>query len=222
MVRVKKAQARRSHLEIKGADTDDYGALARQGGGLLRVPGGITGYDGAITRERLRYLAKLCGKGGFVVSLRTGNRVTKGYAVAVNPAVRELPIRGFVKWQKILAFVMENKDLLSDPRAVLSARRDHKQGVTYLNVCAVADTRAVAERVAAVNEARDFVDMRNGRVCRVPESGKAADVLVQEVPAGNPRMRAWDPDMGDVLRAREAARLRDIARWKRARVAAAV
>lgn len=176
--RVKRAKAARSHLDRKGADHDTYGANARERGNVITYPQAVTAFDGSFTMARLRDLAKLCGKGGFVVSARTGNRVSTGYAVSVHPE-REQLIGGFVSARDLLTFMIENWDLLSDPRAVLQARRDWKAGYTVLSVCtvvpvppnggrdAVRRAQELARQLAHVNESRTFVDMTDGRIFRV-------------------------------------------------------
>lgn len=178
--RVKRAKASRSHMDRKGPDQDTYGANAREGGNVITYPQPVASYDGTFTTQRLRDLAKLCGKGGFVVSPRNGNAVDTGYAVSVHPECDQV-IRGFVGWRDLLEYMTDRDrwQYLSHPNAVLRAWRDWANGCTVLSVCTVvrvnpnggldARQRAqeTARQLAYVNESRDFVDMTDGRVFRV-------------------------------------------------------
>lgn len=161
--RVKKAQASKTHVERKGPDTDGYGATVATGGSVNVPPVAVRGWDGTVTTERLNYLARLCGRGGFVVSARTGHeaRVRDGYAVGIFRH-RDQLIGGFVKGRDILAYIVDNWDLLKDPRVLLSARRGPNG--TTLNVCAVVEDRQRARNVAKGLGRQTFVDMRDGRI----------------------------------------------------------
>lgn len=164
--RVKEAGAAKTHMPRSGGD--GYGATVASGGNVNLPPVAVERYDGLITVQRLNDLARMCGKGGFVVSARTGNRpqIRRGYAVSVHPE-RETWIGGFVKGRDILEYMIRNWDLLSDPRALVSARRNRKTGVTELNVCTVVGNRERARLLSQVHESSSFVDMRDGKIEKV-------------------------------------------------------
>lgn len=167
--RVKRAKAARTHVERKhGADHDEYGATVASGGKVNMPPVTVARYDGVVDTRRLNDLARMCGKGGFVVHPRSGNRalVRQGYAVSVWPG-RDQLIGGFVKGRDILAFMIANWDLLWEGRALVQARRVHAGGgkyVTRLSVVRVVKRIERARNLARVNEQSSFVDMRDGKI----------------------------------------------------------
>lgn len=167
LARVQKAKARRSHAERKhSAEHDEFGSSVASGGRVNMPPVPATSYDGSFTTARLRDLAKLCGKGGFVVSPRTGNSVATGYAVSVHPE-RETRIGGFVGWRDLMDFIRENWDLLSHPDAVLSATVDRRTGVKLLNVGTVVRELDRAKLLARMHGRATVVRTADGQVCRV-------------------------------------------------------
>jgi hypothetical protein len=144
----------------------------------ISYPQPVASYDGVVSADRLRRLASLCGKGGFVVSARTGNTVSTGYAVAVHPECDQR-IGGYVSAADLMEYIRRNWTLLVHPSAVLRVRVDRATGHKLLSVCtvvrpnpkhgpdAVRKARELARQLAYVNETGEFIDMTDGRVVRV-------------------------------------------------------
>ena len=163
--KVKQASAAKTHGVRTGGD--GYGANARQGGSVVRVPEPIVRRDAMFTSRRMRDLAKLIGEyDGFVVPLHDTPDTATGYAVSVHPE-REDKRRGFLSGPYLAEYIVRNLDLLSHPSAVLSVRRDRATGHTYLNVCTVVAELETARLLSQVHQGDTLVRMADGRLCRV-------------------------------------------------------
>lgn len=169
--RVAKAKAAKTHVERKhGEEHDTWGSTVGTGGKVNLPPVPVARYDGLISAQRLNDLARMCGKGGFVVHPLTGNSpaVRSGYAVSVWPE-RDSLLGGFVKGRDLLLFMIENWDLLWQGRALVQARRIRigSQTLTHLSVVKVVSTIDRARSLATVHEIASFVDMRDGKIEKV-------------------------------------------------------
>lgn len=165
--RVQRAMALRTHVErVNKHDRDGYGSSVASGGRVNVPPAPATSYDGSFTAQRLKDLAKLCGKGGFVVSPRTGNRVASGYAVSVYPRCDRL-IGGFVSWQDLMEYLRDNWELFCRFNSVFSVSVDRATGVKRLSVCTVVKNLDRARTLARAHDQRTVVRMADGRVERV-------------------------------------------------------
>lgn len=145
---------------------DNYGASARTGGGVVRVPGALVRRDGMIDAARLAQLADMANTTGFLISPVHGAAQNTGYAVGARKD-RERLIGGRVTESDVIEYVRDNKDMLSAPGVMLCAARDRRAGVTYLNMVAVVRNLNLARNLARVNACGWFVDVQSGRTTLV-------------------------------------------------------
>jgi hypothetical protein len=162
-----KAARQQVILSRKG---DDFGATARTGRGVVRVPGALVRPDGLISTERLESLASLANTTGFALSVTQGYERRTGYAAPVRND-RDRVVGTYVKGGRTLSgvtgydvmeYVRDNIDLLSKPNNLLVASRDRRTGVVTLNVCAVVLNYALARDMARVAGCAWFVNVQDG------------------------------------------------------------